>query len=49
MRVGIAGIIVGVATAVSLRRENQLTMQTITLSLLMEIMTIIGLSLVELL
>ena len=48
MRIALTGVIVGVATAVSLRREGQLSTQAVTLSLFVEMMTIISLGLIHL-
>lgn len=48
MRIALTGIVVGVATAVSLRREKELQVQTITLSLFSEVMTIVSLGILEL-
>lgn len=48
MRIALTGIMIGVATAVSLRREKELHVQTITLSLFSEVMTIVSLGILEL-
>jgi len=41
MRTGIFAISIGISTAMTLRRENNLTSQVITISLVTEILTII--------
>ena len=48
MRVGLAGIMIGITTAVSLKRGDRLSAQMISLSLFTEVMTIMTLGLIEL-
>jgi len=48
MRIALAGITMGLAMAVSLRREGQLSAQAVTLSIFVEMMTIISLGLIHL-